>query len=380
MKRVLYVQFTNPGGYPPLEHSSRILADAGWEVLFLGTRAHGADRLRFPPHPRIQVRRLPDLPTGGRAWLRYVYFTLWALASAIAWRPSRVYASDFLTCPLALVLASVPGVQVIYHEHDSPPSAGGDAARQLCLAARRRLAHRALRCVLPNAARAARFARETGARNVVCVWNCPARHELGEPRPVASDQSLWVLYHGSIVPPRLPRSVVAALAELPPGVKLRAIGYETAGHTGYVSELRTLASELGVAERVEFLEAMPRAELLTWTERSDVGISFMPTHAEASDDHAMVGASNKAFDYLARGVPLLVADVPEWRSAFVEPGYALACDPEDPASIAGALEWYLRHPTERQAMGDDGRRRIAQEWNYEAQFAPVYDALLGSRS
>ena len=34
MKRVVYVQYTNPAAYPPLEHSSRILADAGWQVLF----------------------------------------------------------------------------------------------------------------------------------------------------------------------------------------------------------------------------------------------------------------------------------------------------------------------------------------------------------
>ena len=44
-RRILYVQFTNPAAYPPLEHSARILADAGWDVMFLGTGALGADRL-----------------------------------------------------------------------------------------------------------------------------------------------------------------------------------------------------------------------------------------------------------------------------------------------------------------------------------------------
>jgi hypothetical protein len=27
-------------------------------------------------------------------------------------------------------------------------------------------------------------------------------------------------------------------------------------------------------------------------------------------------------------------------------------------------------------MGERGRQRIAHEWNYEAQFAPVYNELL----
>lgn len=58
MKRILYIQYTNPAGYPPLEHSSRILADAGWQVLFLGTGALGAAALRFPPHSNVRVRLL----------------------------------------------------------------------------------------------------------------------------------------------------------------------------------------------------------------------------------------------------------------------------------------------------------------------------------
>jgi hypothetical protein len=33
MKRVLYLQYTNPAGYPPLEHSSGILADSGWDAF-----------------------------------------------------------------------------------------------------------------------------------------------------------------------------------------------------------------------------------------------------------------------------------------------------------------------------------------------------------
>jgi glycosyltransferase involved in cell wall biosynthesis len=375
----LYVQFTNPAGYPPLEHSSRMAADDGWEVLFLGTGAHGADSLRFRPHPRIRVKRLPRLPGDGRTVFRYLYFMAWVLGWVLVWRPSRVYASDFLTCPIALLLTFAPGLKVIYHEHDSPPSGAGDLARRVCLRARRLLAPRAALCVLPNATRAERFARELGVdgRNtIVCVWNCPAREEVAPPRPQPDADSLWVLYHGSIVPMRLPRTVVTALASLPRAVKLRVIGYETVGHAGYIDQLRALAAELGVADRVEFVGAVPRSELLGWSRRSDVGLAFMPKVAQGRDDHAMVGASNKPFEYLASGVPLLVADLPDWRRLYVEPGYALACDPDDPQSIAAALEWCLTHPAERQAMGERGRQRIAQDWNYEAQFAPVYNALL----
>ena len=38
-RRMLYVQYTNPAGYPPLEHSSRILAREETILICRGERA-----------------------------------------------------------------------------------------------------------------------------------------------------------------------------------------------------------------------------------------------------------------------------------------------------------------------------------------------------
>src|SRR5438874_13670837 len=104
-RRILYVQFTNPAAYPPLEHSARILADAGWDVMFLGTGALGADRLEFRPHRRIRVRRMPFVPGGWRQKVAYIRFLAWVLGWALRWRPQWVYGSDSLSCPVALLLS-----------------------------------------------------------------------------------------------------------------------------------------------------------------------------------------------------------------------------------------------------------------------------------
>ena len=101
----------------------------------------------------------------------------------------------------------------------------------------------------------------------------------------------------------------------------------------------------------------------------------MPRHSSDLNLAHMTGASNKPFDYMAAGLALLVSDRPDWRDMFVAPGYARACDPTDPASIAAALTWFLDHPAERRAMGASGRAKIAAEWNYDSAFAPVMSAL-----
>ena len=374
--RVLYVQYTNPAVYPPLEHSSHLLAKAGWQVLFLGTGALGAGALRFLPHDRITVRQMPFCPAGWQQKLHYLRFCFWVLWWTICWRPRWVYASDPLSCPIVILLSFLLGVRVIYHEHDSPAATSNSPFIRLCLAARRSLARRAEMCILPNQRRAEAFAQEMAkGPNIFCVWNCPTQEEIASPRQSHNGNELWVLYHGSIVPIRLPPTVLHALTKLPASVQLRVIGYETVGHRGYVRHLQETASQLGLGERVQFLGAMPRGELLAWCHRCDVGLAFMPKDSDDINEQAMTGASNKPFDYLACGLALLVTDLPDWRKMYVESDYALVCDPDDPESIAVALRWFLDHPDAMHKMGEQGRQRIAAEWNYETQFALVWQRM-----
>jgi glycosyltransferase involved in cell wall biosynthesis len=376
--RVLYVQYTNPGAYPPLVHGARILARAGARVRLLGTPVAGTEALAIEPCPGVEERRLGRQPRGRRQRLHYARYLLWVVAWTRRWRPDWLYASDPLACPVALAAAAVGGARVVYHEHDSPDAVAARGLMRLVLHARGRLAAQATLCVLPQAARAARFEAETGRRgNTICAWNCPALDEVGPAREPWQGPHLWLLYHGSIVPGRLPLTVLEALAKLPPAVRLRVVGYETAGHVGYLGHLVEAAASLGLAERVEVVGPVPRRQdLLRWAQASDIGLALMPNTSTNRNEQAMVGASNKPFDYLARGVVPLVSDLPPWRATYVEPGYALACDPENPASIAAAVQRLLDEPEAMRAMGERGRRRILQEWHYERQFAPVLATML----
>ena len=376
MKRILYIQYTNPAGYPPLEHSSRILADAGWRVLFLGTHALGANALRFPPHPNIGVRYLSFCPAGLRQKLHYLFFCLWALGWTLLARPSWIYVSDALACPAALLLSYLPWLRVVYHEHDAPDEPAGGLQR-LVRWTRQQVARRAACCVVPNEARLKRFQAETGTRQpVFCVWNCPSNLEVAPLRAPAHG-AFWLLYHGSIVPDRLPIAVLDALTALPERVKLRVIGYETAGSIGYVGLLLEHARQLGIAHRLEFVAALPRFELMEWCRRADAGLALMPLRPADFNQHSMTGASNKAFDYMASGLPIVVSDLPDWRAMFVEPGYGVACDPQDAESIAASIRRFLDDPELARSMGESGRQRILAGWNYEACFQRA-QRLLGA--
>jgi glycosyltransferase involved in cell wall biosynthesis len=373
-RTVVYLQYTNPAVYPPVQHSAGILAEAGWNVIVLGISVPDVARLEFPIHPRIELRLANPSPSGWSQKIHYLRFCGWALGWILRRRAAWVYASDALTSPIGWLASYFPGVRVVYHEHDSPARGAQSPFMQRILAFRRRLLRRAAVVVAPNAERGRLIAEDAGTRTpiaVVSAWNCPRKMEAAAPRRQESTREAWVVYQGSIVPARVPRALVEALALVNPCVKLRVIGYETAGHVGYIDELERLATAIGVSHRVEFIPTVPRNELLQWTDRSQIGLSLMPVRTEEINERWMRGASNKTFEYLARGVPVLVSDLPEWKASFVDTGFGCACTPDDPRSIATALGWFHEHRDKAREMGERGRQRILTEWNYERQFDPV---------
>jgi len=345
-------------------------------VLFIGIRSSEIDNLRLNLQDGIESRQLNYCPPGWRQKLHYIWFILYTCLTALCWRPKWVYASDPFSAIPTLLLSYWPTLKIIYHEHDSPTDEEASSFLRLIFAARKKLARRADICILPNQTRAAVFAHELSNGHTACVWNCPNREEAAWPKMEKNDGDLWLLYHGSIVPARLPFSVLHALQKLPEQVKLHIVGYETIGHRGYVQRLRETAIELGLSERVKFVGSVPtRKELLELCQKSDIGMAFMPKCSEDINMKNMTGASNKPFDYLACGLALLVSDLPDWRKFFVGPGYALACDMENSESIAAAVRWYLEHPLEMRRMGEGGRQRIILEWNYENQFRPILERI-----
>lgn len=376
MKRILYLQYTNPAGYPPLGHSSRFLADAGWGVLFLGTDAFGASALEFAPHPRVTVRRLRRPARGIFRRLHYSLFCAWSVARAFAFRPDWIYASDPFSCVPALFLKRA-GIKTLYHEHDGPvPSAKRSVFLKAVLSARAALARRADLCVLPGEARAAAFSCETGRSDgLFAVMNCPASDEArGERRP-AADGKLRVYYHGNLSPELAPAQLVEAAARFAGRVEVCFTGYETAGNAGYAAHLREAAEKASAAAWVKVYDARPRFELWTAMRRSDVGWAVIPPTPGNPNMERMAGASNKAFDYLAAGMAVIVSDGPDWKKMYVEPGYGLACGAPSADAIAEILERFLVEPGLAGRMGGAGRERVVKDWNYETQFEPVRRVL-----
>ncbi|PZR72040.1 MAG: glycosyltransferase [Chthoniobacterales bacterium] len=381
VKRILYMQYTNPAAYPPLLHSSRILADQGWKVRFLGTGADGANDLEVPVHENITTLKIPFAPPGWRQKLHFAFYHLWVVFVALLWRPNWIYAADFLSCPSALFLKLL-GFHVAYHEHDSPTQVSDSAFQGVLLAGRRVLSRKADFCVVPNEARGELLKTATATSRPICiVRNCALRSEVQSRNRGPDDtEVLKLFYHGSIVPARIPIAIIEAMASLPNKVVLTIAGYPTVGHPNYRNALKREAAERGIEDDVHFLGPVPdRAVLLRHCREATVGLALMPMDARDANEQTMLGASNKPFDYMACGLALLVSRLPDWEAQYVSRGFGRSCDPSSPESVAEALRWFIKHPEETNKAREYAREQIKRCWNYETEFTPVLDRLSADR-
>ena len=368
--RILYLQYEDPGGYPPLEHSSRILAERGWDVTFLGAEIVSDGVLRLPNHPRIFAANIGAAALWGLQPLRYLYFLVRSLYWTIFWRPSWIYGSDPTVLPVLWAVRKITTAEIIYHEHDSPdPRAASSRFKRLVLQCRKAIGQDAAICILPQQRRLEDFVHATQRNGpTLCVWNCPSLAEIRQNTSTVG-QELSLYYHGSINAARLPPDLVIAISRFKGAVRLFIAGYEVQGSIGHVEALKRIAESNGAPGAVHYVGAIPlREDLLRFASKAHVGLSLMPVASDDINIRNMVGASNKPFDFMACGLPLLVSRIPEWVSTFVAPGFARACDPEDADSIERELIWFVEHPDERAEIGRRNADAIGRAWNYEAMF------------
>jgi glycosyltransferase involved in cell wall biosynthesis len=374
-RKVLFVQATDAAAYPPLLHAGTIFAESGWRTTFLSAPRFGVEP-SYPEEADFEILDAPIRPDHTWSKPAYARYCLQAMRVARKLRPDLVYVSDPIGALPGLIAARIAGARFIYHEHDSPNQAAD--LNPLVRVARRRAARKALRVVFPNAGRAERCAPDLRceAGRVTVVWNVPRRNEAAA--SVAGAGERFVLhYQGGISPDRVPCAAAEALARFEGRATLRLAGCETPSATGY---LRHLVERFGRVDRgglIDHVGFVGREDMLRVATASDAGLMLVPSGSSDINFAHMTGASNKAFEYMAAGLPLIVSALPDWQEMFVTPGHALAVDPANPESIAQAVGKLIDNPRLRAEIGRRNRDRIVREWNYETCFVPVLQAVGG---
>ncbi len=91
---------------------------------------------------------------------------------------------------------------------------------------------------------------------------------------------------------------------------------------------------------------------------------------------------NKFFEYMMAGVPVIASDMEVWRDVINKYHCGLIVDPENPQSIADAINFIISNPEEARKMGNAGRTAAEENYHWGTQeiiLFQIYDELLNDR-
>ena len=253
---MLFLQATEPAGYPPLIHASCLMADAGWEVTFLSAPIAGMT-LILNPHPRISVYAIASRPSHVIRKAAYARYLASAAALALRVRPDVVYASDPLgaapgTCSPHGLRARTSSITSTTALRRVPYSPGSRAyvPRRCALrglsSSQTKSAHglRKPSSVLPLVACALSGTYRAGPS---CRSSCPSRSRRSSSIIMAASR-LNVC----------PKSVIEAVQRYHGRVRLRIAGYEAPGAQVISHGLWHLPARQSGEPLVEYVGPIPR--------------------------------------------------------------------------------------------------------------------------
>jgi glycosyltransferase involved in cell wall biosynthesis len=166
-------------------------------------------------------------------------------------------------------------------------------------------------------------------RNIPEIQNSDHVRDLRQELKLPSQMKV-VLYQGGVGPSRNLEPVIRSLPHIPEVV----FAIRGPGTDRYGKVYEQLASQLGVSDRLFCLPPVPSTEVVPEAKTADAGLWTLLANVGLNFKYSL---PNKVFEYMAAGIPLLAADLPEVRRIVDEHRIGACFDPDDPKSIADAI-------------------------------------------
>lgn len=90
----------------------------------------------------------------------------------------------------------------------------------------------------------------------------------------------------------------------------------------------------------------------------------------------------KVYEYMSMGLPVLLSHSAYNDKMMERYGFGVCVDPDDTDQIAAAIADLLEHPDKARQMGENGRRAVAEEFNWgveEKKLLTLYEDILNER-
>ncbi len=203
------------------------------------------------------------------------------------------------------------------------------------------------------------------------VYNYPEYFDLKDITPVdiraeldIPDDCPILLYQGGIQYGRGLDVLVKAIPQIKRGIVVFI------GDGRFKPELLKLIKEVGVEDRVRLVGMVPLAKLSAYTVNAYLGFQILNN---VCFNHYSA-ASNKLFEYIMAGVPVVAADFPEFRNVVKGYDVGVLVDSHEPKSIADAVNFLLDDEDYRNVLSQNCYQAAKElNWNnHKDEFIDEY--------
>ncbi|HOL44542.1 MAG TPA: glycosyltransferase family 4 protein [Methanothrix sp.] len=369
MKKVVHITTVHPPFDTRIFHKEcRTLASAGYDVSLIVQ--HDCDEV-------LDGVRIIALPRPRNRLCRILGLTWQAFRLALRQQADVYHFHDPELLPVGVRLKLLTQAKVIYDVHEDVPQQiltkhwiAAPLRRPLSLAfnVAEKLMARALDAVVVATEG---IAEKFTQLDPVVIHNYPDLRMLHIQTPLPfENRENTLVYIGGINKLRGAFEMVRALEDVDSATDMKL---DLMGRFEPASLEKELQAMTGY-RRVRFLGWLPWTE--AWQRARGAIAGLVLFHPAPNHTRSL---PNKLFEYMAAGLPVIASNFPLWRQIIEEARCGITVDPLKPEEIAEAIEYLIKHPSEAQMMGENGRHAVVERYNWEKEgekLTRLYEELL----
>lgn len=321
------------------------LTNAGYSVLVLGRKLRQSLPLSEMPY---EQRRLRFLCNRGALFyaemnIRFFFFLLF--------RKFELATANDLDTLLGVYCATkIRRKSIVYDSHEYftevPELQQRPRIKNIWLKIEQRIFPK-LRYVMTVCNSIAKIYQQTYHTNVEVVKNVPF---LQSAQAISANLQLpskhVVLYQGAL---NLGRGLEMLIESMQ---FLTDVCLLLVGDGDKTMELKQLAQEKSVSDKVIFTGKIPFEKLPSYTQLATIGVSV----EEDLGENYRYALPNKLFDYIHAGKPVLVSDLPEMKRIVETYRCGEVLQSRNPQCVAQQIQTLLQNPSQLQSYAEQSRK------------------------
>lgn len=265
-------------------------------------------------------------------WSISVKFLIYALRE----RAGLYHAHDLNTLIPAYIASRIRGTRLIYDAHEISTDRAGWGNKRFWYFVEKLLIRKADAVITTNLTRAQYFKETYGIPLPTLVHNVPEYINIKSSNLIRDKLSIpanvpVILYQGGIQRERGLENLILSMNLVEGGVLVLI------GDGALKKTLVQMVYEQSLEDRVYFMDAVPMNQLLYYTASADIGMQVL----QNTCFNHYSACSNKLFEYIMAGIPVIASDLPEMRKVIDSTKTGILIDPSEPKNIAEAINRLL---------------------------------------